>query len=53
MISCDVCEEEKFPMDMHNKEICKVCWLKEYKVKFKNRTTTNIEKLNCYTEKIN
>lgn len=24
-------------MDMHNKEQCKVCWLKEYKENFKGR----------------
>ena len=43
MIICDICGEKKWPMDMHNKEICKVCWLKEYKSTFRNRTTKMLE----------
>ena len=38
MIKCDICEKEFFPMDMHNKEVCKVCWLKEYKKGFEGGT---------------
>ena len=30
-------------MDMHNSEICKVCWLKEYRKGFRNRTTKMLE----------
>ena len=41
---CQGCNKLKAPMDMHNEEICKNCWLKEYKSKFKNRTTTNYRK---------
>lgn len=36
---CKDCGSPCYPMDMHNKEICKVCWLKEFKSKFKGRIT--------------
>lgn len=35
MIICDICKEKKYPMDMHNMELCKVCWLES---KFKVTT---------------
>ena len=37
-IRCLRCGKVKYPMDMHNKEICKVCWLREYRSKFVGRT---------------
>ena len=34
---CEKCNKLRYPMDMHNNEICKVCWLKEYKKAFEGR----------------
>ena len=37
--SCEECGKSCYPMDMHNNEICKVCWLKEYNKKAPHNMT--------------
>jgi len=38
-IKCNKCGKNCYPMDMHSKNQCKVCWLKEYKKETPYRMT--------------